>query len=77
MTDEAKGRIKIKAAGGIRTLETIHAMEKPAVTVWHRSLFCFKAFYGPVLMIDPVSALLKIPFNNLSGIYSKKIPETL
>lgn len=33
MTDEAKGRIKIKAAGGIRTLETIHAMEKPAVTV--------------------------------------------
>ena len=28
MTDEAKGRIKIKAAGGIRTLETIHAMEK-------------------------------------------------
>ena len=44
MTDEAKGRIKIKAAGGIRTLETIHAMEKPAVTVWHRSLFCFKAF---------------------------------
>ena len=26
--DEAKGRIKIKAAGGIRTLETIHAMEK-------------------------------------------------
>ena len=28
MTDEAKGRIKIKAAGGIRTLETIHAMEE-------------------------------------------------
>ena len=28
MTDEAKARIKIKAAGGIRTLETIHAMEK-------------------------------------------------
>lgn len=28
MADEAKGRIKIKAAGGIRTLETIHSMEK-------------------------------------------------
>ena len=28
MADEAKGRIKIKAAGGIRTLETIHAMEE-------------------------------------------------
>ena len=28
MSDAAKGRIKIKAAGGIRTLETIRAMEK-------------------------------------------------
>ena len=28
MAEEAKGRIKIKAAGGIRSLETIHAMEE-------------------------------------------------
>lgn len=28
MANEAKGRIKIKAAGGIRTLETIRSMEK-------------------------------------------------